>query len=64
VPGSVGEFGWGGAYHSVYWIDPAEELVVVYFTQVIPASGLDDHAKLRAMVYQAIVESEEERFFR
>src|SRR5690606_17394809 len=32
VPGSVGEFGWGGAYHSAYWVDPAEELVVVYLT--------------------------------
>ena len=53
-PGSVGEYGWGGAYHSQYWVDPAEELVVVYFTQVIPARGLDDHAKLRALVYQAL----------
>ncbi len=54
--GSVGEFGWGGAYHSTYWIDPKEQLVVVYFTQVIPARGLDDHDKLRALVYQAIVD--------
>jgi CubicO group peptidase (beta-lactamase class C family) len=56
TPGSVGEFGWGGAYHSVYWVDPEEELVVVYLTQVIPAGGLDDHGKLRALVYQALVE--------
>jgi CubicO group peptidase (beta-lactamase class C family) len=55
IPGSVGEFGWGGAYHSVYWVDPKEQLVVVYFTQILPAGGLDDHAKLRALVYQAIV---------
>lgn len=55
-PGSVGEYGWGGAYHSVYWVDPKEQLVVVYFTQVIPARGLDDHDKLRALVYQAIVD--------
>jgi CubicO group peptidase (beta-lactamase class C family) len=53
--GSPGEFGWGGAYHSTYWVDPVEDLVVVYFTQVIPARFLDDHAKLRALVYQAIV---------
>lgn len=52
--GSKGEFGWGGAYHSVYWVDPKEELVVVYFTQVIPADGLDDHEKLRNLVYQAL----------
>jgi CubicO group peptidase (beta-lactamase class C family) len=56
TPGSVGEFGWGGAYHSAYWVDPEEELVVVYLTQVIPAGGLDDHGKLRALVYQALVE--------
>lgn len=54
--GSVGEYGWGGAYHTTYWIDPVEDLVVVYLTQVIPATGLDDHARLRALVYSSIVE--------
>ena len=54
--GSLGEFGWGGAYHSTYWVDPKEELVVVYFTQVIPIQNVDDHQKLRALVYQAIMD--------
>ena len=57
VPGSEGEFGWGGAYHSTYWVDPVEDLVVLYFTQVIPATGLDHHARLRALVYSSILES-------
>ena len=56
IPGSVGEYGWGGAYGSTYWVDPKEELVVVYFKQLIPTAGLDDQAKLRALVYQAILE--------
>ena len=56
VLGSKGEYGWGGAYHSIYWIDPKEKLVVVYFTQLIPANGLDDHAKIRALVYQALID--------
>ncbi len=56
TPGSEGEYGWGGAYHSTYWVDPKEELVVVYFTQLIPAIGVDDHSKLRALVYQALVD--------
>jgi CubicO group peptidase (beta-lactamase class C family) len=59
-PGTVGEYGWGGAYHSTYWVDPVEGLVVVYFTQVIPADRIDDHDKLRALVYQAVVESRAE----
>ena len=54
TPGSVGEFGWGGAYHSTYWVDPKEGIVAVYLTQLIPAGELDDHAKFRALVYQAI----------
>ncbi|HEX6259108.1 MAG TPA: serine hydrolase domain-containing protein [Woeseiaceae bacterium] len=56
VPGSVGEYGWGGAYHSTYWVDPSEKLVVVYMTQLIPADDLDDQEKVRALVYQSIVD--------
>ena len=56
APGSVGKYGWGGAYHSTYWVDPSEGLVVVYFTQVIPAWGLDDHGRVRALVYAAITD--------
>lgn len=54
--GSEGEYGWGGAYHSTYWVDPVEDLIVVYFTQVIPISGVDDHDKLRALIYQSIID--------
>lgn len=56
IPGSPGEFSWLGAYHSIYWVDPAEELVVVYLSQLIPAGAIDDHIRLRNLVYQAIVE--------
>jgi CubicO group peptidase (beta-lactamase class C family) len=56
VPGSVGEFAWGGAYHSTYWVDPREGLIVLQLTQLIPANDLDDQAKLRSLVYQALVD--------
>lgn len=55
--GSVGEYRWGGAYHTTYWIDPQEDLTVAFFTQLRPTGGLDDHEKLRTLVYQSIVES-------
>jgi CubicO group peptidase (beta-lactamase class C family) len=54
VPGSSGELGWGGAYHSTYWIDPQEDLIVVHLTQLIPATGVDDHGKVRTLIYQAL----------
>ncbi|TVQ09840.1 MAG: class A beta-lactamase-related serine hydrolase [Balneolaceae bacterium] len=54
TPGAVGDYGWGGAYHSTYWVSPADRLVVVFFTQLIPATGSDIHGKLRALIYQAM----------
>ncbi len=56
-PRSVGAFGWGGAYHTDYWIDPVEKLVAVFMTQLLPAGESDAQAKFRALVYQSIVES-------
>jgi len=55
-PGSVGEFGWGGAYHSTYWVDPVEKLVVVYLTQLNPAGDTDDFSRLRAVIYQSLLD--------
>ncbi len=54
--GSVGEYGWGGAYHSTYWVDPVEELLVVHLTQLIPAAGVDDFDRVRTLVYSALID--------
>lgn len=55
--GSVGAYGWGGAYYTQYWVDPVEELVAVFMTQLLPSRGLDLQAKFNALVYQSILES-------
>lgn len=60
-PGSIGAYGWGGAYHTTYWVDPAEKLVAVFMTQLMPATGSDAQAKFKALVYQSIIESYERR---
>ena len=60
-PGSVGSYGWGGAYHTTYWVDPAEKLMAVLMTQLMPAGNSDLHERFRAMAYQAIVDSYERR---
>jgi len=59
LPGTVGSFGWGGAYHTTYWVDPGEQLVCVLMTQLLPATGSDLHGKFRTLVYQSIVDSYE-----
>ena len=53
--GSVGAFGWGGAYHTTYWADPKEKLVALLMTQLLPNGNSDLHPKFRALVYQSIV---------
>ncbi|MDH7493068.1 MAG: serine hydrolase domain-containing protein [Candidatus Saccharicenans sp.] len=59
LPGSVGAFGWGGAYFTSYWVDPAEKLVAVFMIQLlpVPASCSDLQNKFRTLVYQAIEKS-------
>ena len=53
--GSAGRFGWGGAYATNYWVDPAEDLVAVLMLQLLPSGGLDIGDRFRTLVYQAIV---------
>ena len=53
--GSVGQFGWGGAYYTDYFADPQERLVGVFLTQVRPWIERDLHPRFRALVYQSIV---------
>jgi CubicO group peptidase (beta-lactamase class C family) len=53
--GSVGEFGWGGAYYTSYWADPQEKLVALFMAQLLPSGGLDLQGRFRTLVYQSIV---------
>lgn len=55
--GSTGLYGWGGAYHTDYWVDPVEEIVAIVLTQLRPSTGSQLHTKFQALVYQAIVEA-------
>ncbi|MDE2331921.1 MAG: beta-lactamase family protein [Bradyrhizobium sp.] len=57
IPGSPGEYAWGGAATTTFWIDPAEELITIFMTQVLPSSAYPVRRELRTMVYAAITES-------
>jgi CubicO group peptidase (beta-lactamase class C family) len=52
--GNAGDFMWGGAASTAFWIDPAEDLYVVFMTQVIPSGTFDFRGQLRALTYAAI----------
>jgi len=51
--GSVGAYSWGGAFNTSYWIDPGENLVGVFMSQVRPVDS-DIRAKFSTAVYQAL----------
>jgi CubicO group peptidase (beta-lactamase class C family) len=57
IPGSPGEYSWGGAATTSFWIDPAEELITIFMTQVLPSSAYPLRRELRTMVYSAITDS-------
>jgi len=57
IPGSRGEYAWGGAATTSFWIDPAEELVAIFMTQVLPSTATPIRRELRTMIYSAITDS-------
>ena len=53
--GSNGLYYWAGAYNTHFFIDPKEQLIAIFMTQTDPYTGFY-HAKLRQLVYQAIID--------
>jgi CubicO group peptidase (beta-lactamase class C family) len=53
---SVGEYSWGGAASTMFWVDPAEDLIVVFLTQLLPSSTYPLRSTLRQLVYQALTD--------
>lgn len=51
---SGGEFAWGGAASTAFWVDPAEEITCVFMTQLMPSSSYPLRRELKATVYQAL----------
>ena len=56
VIGSQGEYMWGGAASTIFWVDPAEDLTVVFMTQLLPSGTFNFRGQLKTLVYPAIVD--------
>jgi CubicO group peptidase (beta-lactamase class C family) len=52
---SVGEYGWGGAFSTSWWVAPQEDLSVLFFTQLLPSSTHPIRSQLKQLVYQALI---------
>jgi CubicO group peptidase (beta-lactamase class C family) len=58
APCSMGEFYWGGAASTAFWVDPVEDVTVVFMTQLLPSSTYQIRRELRTLVYSALMESQ------
>ncbi len=56
-PGSAGNYGWGGAFCTYFWVDPTEELIGIMMTQVRPYTHLNIRQEFQVLANQAIVDS-------
>ena len=53
IPGTAGDFAWGGAASTYFWIDPVEDLIVIFLTQLLPSDTYPIRRELRTLVYSA-----------
>ncbi len=56
ILGTPGEYAWGGAASTAFWIDPAEDMAVLMLTQLIPSSTYPIRREARVLTYQAIMD--------
>ena len=56
ILGSPGEFAWGGAASTAFWIDPVEDLIVIFMTQLMPSSSYPLRRELRVLTYAALAD--------
>jgi CubicO group peptidase (beta-lactamase class C family) len=52
---SAGEYAWGGAASTAFWIDPRENLVVIFLTQLMPSNTFNFRGQLKALTYSALI---------
>jgi len=57
IPGTAGDFFWGGAASTFFWVDPVEDMTVVFLTQLLPSSAYPVRRELRTLVYSAFTET-------
>jgi CubicO group peptidase (beta-lactamase class C family) len=60
-PASAGSYFWGGLASTLFWVDPQEDLVVLFLTQLIPSSTFNFRGQLESIIYAAL-EPSQQRF--
>jgi CubicO group peptidase (beta-lactamase class C family) len=54
VPGSAGEFYWGGMFSTAFFVDPVEDIIMIFMTQLMPSSIYPVRREIKTMLYAAL----------
>ena len=54
LPGSAGEFYWGGMFSTAFFVDPVEDITMVFMTQLMPSSTYPIRREIKTMIYAAM----------
>jgi CubicO group peptidase (beta-lactamase class C family) len=52
----VGDYYWGGAASTIFWVDPKEDLYLVFMTQLMPSGTFNFRGQLKSIVYSSIID--------
>jgi CubicO group peptidase (beta-lactamase class C family) len=53
---SEGDYYWGGAASTIFWVDPKEDLIAIFMTQLMPSTTFNFRGQLKSIIHSAIVE--------
>jgi CubicO group peptidase (beta-lactamase class C family) len=56
ILGTPGEYAWGGYASTAFWVDPVEDMTVIFLTQLIPSGAYPIRRELRVLTYQALID--------
>jgi CubicO group peptidase (beta-lactamase class C family) len=54
IPCSTGDFYWGGMYSTAFFVDPVEDIIMIFMTQLMPSSTYPVRREIKTMIYSAL----------
>ncbi len=54
--GSVGEYYWGGAASTIFWVDPVEDMIVIFLTQFMPSGTFNFRGQIKQILYPGLLD--------
>ena len=55
LPGKAGEYYWGGMFSTAFFIDPVDDIIMIFMTQLMPSSAYPVRREIKTMLYSALV---------